>query len=167
MPAKPNISEISNSVPLNLPMSANTPNKKLLRLPHIFSKVLELPFNSDADVQIEDSPECLRFVARTDYDLGEVRAHIVEVYPELKKVVISKRGSNGSLGSELLLTDEMELDVWRFRLPAEARLELAKAVYGGGKLVVIMPKTVGGSGGGGRGCNERPRGQVGNLVLVH
>ncbi|KAF8713526.1 hypothetical protein HU200_028209 [Digitaria exilis] len=37
--------------------------KKLRRLPHIFAKVLELPFAADADVSVEEDAAALRFVA--------------------------------------------------------------------------------------------------------
>ncbi|GAB4843364.1 hypothetical protein Ancab_013330 [Ancistrocladus abbreviatus] len=167
MPTKRNLTDFSDSDPLTLPMSNN--NKKLRRLPHVFSKVLQLPFNSDADVLIEERPGCLRFVAKTDYDLGEVRAHTVEVYPGVKKVVIGKRenGSYESLGGGLLLPiDEMEPDVWRFRLPEGALLELAKAVYGGGTLVVTVPMSGGECVSKGHGCNEGLGDGVGCLVLV-
>ncbi|GJN10158.1 hypothetical protein PR202_ga28227 [Eleusine coracana subsp. coracana] len=40
--------------------------KKLRRLPHIFAKVLELPFAADADVSVEEDAAALRFVAAAD-----------------------------------------------------------------------------------------------------
>ncbi|KAA8550847.1 hypothetical protein F0562_002531 [Nyssa sinensis] len=76
--------------------------KKLRRLPHIFAKVLELPFHSDADVLIE-----------------ETGTNILD-----------------------LSVDELELDLWRFRLPASTLPELATAVYNDGELVVTVPKDV-------------------------
>ncbi|GMH28486.1 hypothetical protein Nepgr_030329 [Nepenthes gracilis] len=138
----------------------NTHSSKLRRLPHVFGKVLELPFNSDADVWIEERPDCLRFVAKANRDLGEVRAHVVQLCPGVKKVVI--RRSDGCLD---LLIDELELDAWRFRLPKTALPDSAKAVYGGGQLVVTVPKT-GRSENGVRICNEGLAGGGGNLVLV-
>lgn len=131
-------------------------NKKLRRLPHVFSKVLELPLNSEADVSVEERPDCFRFVAKDGF-LGrvDVRAHMVEVHPGVKKVVV-KRNCGGNVG--LMLIDEMKLDMWRFRLPANARPEAAKAVCSSGELVVTVPKSSGGGGGGGRG-------NMGNLVV--
>ncbi|XP_043697808.1 uncharacterized protein LOC122648653 [Telopea speciosissima] len=146
--------------------------KKLRRLPHIFSRVLELPFHSDADVLIEENSDCFRFIAITE-DVGDdVTAHTIEIYPGVTKIVI--RGNNLL---ELYL-DELEIDLWRFRLPPSTRPELANAVYVDGELIVTVPK--GGSsddsddeaneeeeedGGWGEG-NGDLRGGVGHLVLV-
>ncbi|KAA3454589.1 17.6 kDa class II heat shock protein [Gossypium australe] len=133
-------------------------NKKLRRLPHIFSRVLELPFRSDADVAVEESPDCFKFVAETDGRIGDVvRAHTVEIHPGVTKIVIR---SNSLVGFGLL--DDLELDMWRFRLPETTRPELASAVYEDGELIVTVPK--GGEvenledGGGG----DELRGGMGN-----
>lgn len=45
---------------------------------------------------------------------------------------------NGSL--ELLSLDQLELDIWRFRLPQSTRPELASAVCIDGELIVTVPK---------------------------
>ncbi|CAL5427677.1 unnamed protein product [Camellia sinensis] len=108
--------------------------KKLRRLPHIFAKVLELPFHSDADVLIDETSDCFRFVVNTD-DIGDdIRAQTIEIYPGVTKIVI--RGTNVLD----LSMDELELDMWRFRLPASTRPELASAAYNDGQLVVMVPK---------------------------
>lgn len=39
-----------------------------------------------------------------------------------------------------LSIDELDLDVWRFRLPEFTSPELATAIYGDGELVVTVPK---------------------------
>lgn len=109
-------------------------NKKLRRLPHVFSRVLELPFRSDADVAVEESPEFFRFVAETD-TIGDVQAHMVEIHPGVTKVVVRDSGC-----LELSL-DELELDMWRFRLPESTRPELASAVFADGELIVTVPKS--------------------------
>ncbi|KAF8394392.1 hypothetical protein HHK36_020600 [Tetracentron sinense] len=141
--------------------------KKLRRLPHIFSRVLELPFHSDTDVVVEENSESFRFAVVTD-DVGQdVRAHTIEIYPGVTKIVI--RGSNFL---ELSL-DELELDLWRYRLPPTTRPELASAVYVDGELIVTIPKGVNsenlddrndeevwGEGNGDFG------GEMGRLVLV-
>lgn len=168
MPEKRNLStSISFSSPqyptMTMPMP--TRNKKLRRLPHVFSKVLELPFDSDTDVSIEDRPDCLRFVAQEGDRMilgGDVRAHVVEVHPGVTKVIIRRR-ENRSQPS----IDELELNVWRFRLPATARPELARAVYVGTQLVVTVPKN--GSGENNtrsEDCKGGLRGNMGNLILV-
>ncbi|XP_011021500.1 PREDICTED: uncharacterized protein LOC105123561 isoform X1 [Populus euphratica] len=115
--------------------SGGSQHKKLRRLPHIFSRVLELPFRSDADVSVEENPDCFRFVAETDNNIGEVRAHTVEIYPGVTKIVIRP---NGYL--ELSPIDDLELDMWRFRLPETTRPELASAVLADGELIVTVPK---------------------------
>lgn len=45
---------------------------------------------------------------------------------------------NGSL--QLLPLDQLELDMWRFRLPQSTRPELASAVCVDGELIVTVPK---------------------------
>ncbi|GMH25802.1 hypothetical protein Nepgr_027645 [Nepenthes gracilis] len=108
--------------------------KKLRRLPHIFAKVLELPFHSDADVSIEETDEFLRFTV-SDTDVSDdVRADAVEICPGVTKIVVR---SNDVL---YLSIGELELDLWRFRLPPSTRPELATASYVDGDLVVMVPK---------------------------
>ncbi|XP_061984924.1 uncharacterized protein LOC133704174 [Populus nigra] len=143
-------------------------NKKLRRLPHIFSRILELPFRSDADVSIEENPDCFRFVAETDDNIGDMRAHTVEIHPGVIKIVIRP---NGYL--ELSPLDDLELDMWRFRLPETTRPELASAVLADGELIVTVPKGEGEGGeGNGNNNNGEFRGGMGNnnnnarLVLV-
>ncbi|XP_010551714.1 PREDICTED: uncharacterized protein LOC104822262 [Tarenaya hassleriana] len=117
------------------------PVKKLQRLPHIFDRILELPFRSDADVSVEEMPDCFKFSADTDGflagDGGGVRAHMVEIHPSVVKIVVRLNGS--SLGPSLL--DELELDVWRVRLPESTRPELVTVVCDDGELIVTVPKT--------------------------
>ncbi|TKY51169.1 hypothetical protein E2542_SST22679 [Spatholobus suberectus] len=129
--------------------------KKLRRLPHVFSRVLELPFRSDADVAVEEAPDCFRFVAETD-GIGDVRAHTVEIHPGVTKIVVRDGGS-----VELSL-DRLELDMWRFRLPESTRPELASAVFVDGELIVTVPKGHEEENDGDGG----DRGMGGRLVLV-
>lgn len=144
------------------PMNEN-PYKKLRKLPHVFSKVLELPFSSDSDVSVEDSQDIIRFVAKIDVQ-GEhvanvVRAHAVEIHPGVTKIVV--RSGGGDSESELLL-DQLKVDAWRFRLPRSARPESATAVFVDGELVVTVPK------GGQREVEDGRNvwGGDGQLVLV-
>ncbi|GAB2294857.1 hypothetical protein Dimus_029050 [Dionaea muscipula] len=127
--------------------TANPNNYKLRRLPHVFGKVLELPLDSDTEVSMEEHPGCFRYIAETEVDLGEVRAHLVEVHLGVQKVVVINRRQGGG-GSPAVVVDEINLHhVRRVRLPEATRPEMATAVFGGGKLVVMVPKS-------------RPRGQV-------
>lgn len=111
--------------------------KKLRRLPHIFSKVLELPFRADADVSVAEDTDCFRFVASDVAGFGGVRAQAIQIYPGVMKVVIRESETGGG---EDLDVEELELDRWRFRLPPETRPALATAEYVGGELIVIVPK---------------------------
>lgn len=123
----------------NPPMDQSGP-RKLRRLPHVFGKVLQLPFRSDADVIIEDSPDAIRFIAEIEeFDFSgarnNVRAHAVEIHPGVTKIVIR----NGEMGE--LLVDQLRVDVWRYRLPAVALPELVTAVFVDGELIVTVPKS--------------------------
>ncbi|XP_073302187.1 uncharacterized protein [Primulina huaijiensis] len=128
--------------------------KKLRRLPHIFEKVLELPFHADADVTIEETPDSLIFAAVTDEITGDVRADAIEIYPGVTKILI-----RGNVVVDFPGT-EFELDLWRFRLPESTRPELASAVYYDGELVVKVPK--------GAAAEDDDGGDIGagRLVLV-
>lgn len=117
--------------------------KKLLRLPHIFAKVLELPFHSDADVSVDETPASIRFTAATDDIGGDVRADAVAIHPGVTKIIIRGNGVVDLSGTEF------ELDLWRFRLPPSTRPELVSAAYEDGELVVTVPKEEDGGGGGG------------------
>ncbi|KAJ4727450.1 Heat shock 22 kDa protein [Melia azedarach] len=110
--------------------------KKLQRLPDVFAKVLQLPFPSDTDISVQETSECFLFTASAD-DTGEnVRVHAVEIYPGATKVAIKGMNSGD------LLLDEVEIDLWRFRLPAASTLpEMATARCCAGQLVVTVPKT--------------------------
>ncbi|KAL3827970.1 hypothetical protein ACJIZ3_016772 [Penstemon smallii] len=128
--------------------------KKLRRLPHIFAKVLELPFHSNADVSIDETPDFLRFTATTDDISGGVRADAIEIYPGVTKIVVRGNGVVDLSGTEF------ELDLWRFRLPACTRPEVAFATYLDGELVVTVPK-------GAAELEEDGGGDIGNrLVFV-
>ncbi|KAK7345831.1 hypothetical protein VNO77_16443 [Canavalia gladiata] len=122
--------------------------KKLWRLPHVFAKMLELPFPSDADVLIEETPQFYRFVASCNMlnaNAGGVRAHAIEILPGITKIVI-KRMHGGDLTVEGQHHHHHHhhprsgLDLWRFRLPPWTQPEMVTAVCSGGKLVVTVPK---------------------------
>ncbi|KAL2556756.1 hypothetical protein Fot_01495 [Forsythia ovata] len=130
--------------------------KKLRRLPHIFAKVLELPFHSDAEVSVEETPEFLKFTVDTDDVSEDVTADAIEIYPGVTKIVIRGNGIVDLSGSEL------ELDLYRFRLPVCTQPELATAAYRDGELVVTVPKGGEEDGGGDDGGDIG----AGRLVLV-
>ncbi|KAM0044848.1 hypothetical protein Hdeb2414_s0010g00358041 [Helianthus debilis subsp. tardiflorus] len=155
----------TNSTSITSPPMPVNPQKKLQRLPHVFSRILELPLRSQADVFIEDRPDCFRFTASIQDGMfcGRVRAYAVTIHPGVMKVVV--RG--GNCGGVELLLEKLEVDVWRFRLPKTTRPELATAVVSGRELVVTVPKG-GRSGRGGRVEEEREvwGGGEGRLVFV-
>ncbi|KMT10182.1 hypothetical protein BVRB_5g119430 [Beta vulgaris subsp. vulgaris] len=157
IPKKRNIT-LRYDIASSAPNSLTTPcrgQKKLRRLPHIFAKVLELPFCSDADVAIEESVDSFKFTV-FDTDVGsDVVADTVEIYPGVTKIVVRSHSI-----ADVSMT-ELELDLWRFRLPACTKPELATATYDGGDLVVVVPKEE----------EERENGREvvwgeGNLVIV-
>ncbi|XP_073309440.1 uncharacterized protein [Primulina huaijiensis] len=110
---------------------------KLRRLPFIFEKVLEFPFDADADVWVEETRESIIFTVSSTYDIaGDIKAETVETFPGFSKIVIRGEGIVEPAGSEF------ELNLWRIRLPKRTIPELAYAAYGNGELVVTVPKGV-------------------------
>ncbi|GAA0163256.1 hypothetical protein LIER_19166 [Lithospermum erythrorhizon] len=110
--------------------------KKLRRLPHIFAKVLQLPFSADADVIIDETPNFLRFIVPIEdeeFHDDDVRVNAIEIYPGVTKIVVF-------CGSGVVELGEFELDVWRFRLPETTLPELAWVECRDGELVVTVPK---------------------------
>ncbi|XP_042457914.1 uncharacterized protein LOC122042050 [Zingiber officinale] len=115
--------------------------KKLCRLPHVFSKVLELPFSAEADVAVEEDADGFRFAAATDEFWGAVRAHAIEIHPGVMKVVVRDGGGGGGGGGGgYELGEGIDMNRWRFRLPPCTRPALATAAYADGELVVMVPK---------------------------
>ncbi|XP_072988851.1 uncharacterized protein [Typha latifolia] len=109
--------------------------KKLLRLPHVFAKVLELPFGADFEVSVEEYPDGFRFTAASGSISGEVGAHAIEICPGVTKVVVGAECAGGEVA--------LQLDRWRFRLPPSTLPAMATAAYVDGELVVIVPKGAG------------------------
>ncbi|XP_055832861.1 uncharacterized protein LOC129901638 [Solanum dulcamara] len=141
--------------------------KKLRKLPHVFNNVLELPFRSDEDVAVEEKEGFFRFMAKIELEGagdGQVRAQAVEIHPGVTKIVVRKGNANGEDEIKLLL-EQLNVDTWRYRLPASTMPELATAVFVDGELVVTVPKGESGRGDfadGSRGV----WGGGGRLVLV-
>jgi len=114
--------------------SSSPLQRKLRRLPHVFSKVLELPFHSDADVSVEETAEFFRFTV-SDTDVGsDARADPVQICPGVTKIVVR----SGSV-PDVSMT-ELQLELWRFRLPESTRPELTTASCEEGDLVIVVPK---------------------------
>jgi hypothetical protein len=126
--------------------------KDLRRLPHVYSKVLELPLPADADVAAFEGPGAFYFVAARG-GAGEVRARTVRINPGVVKVVVVQAVTGG--GEEGDGGGGMELDRWRSRLPEASCPAMSVAGYVDGQLVVTVPKARGGAGSDGawRCCN--------------
>jgi hypothetical protein len=126
--------------------------KNLRRLPHVYSKVLELPLPADADVAAFEGPGAFYFIAACG-GAGEVRARTVRINPGVVKVVVVQAVTGG--GEEGDGGGGMELDRWRSRLPEASCPAMAVAGYVDGHLVVTVPKARGGAGSDGawRCCN--------------
>ncbi|KAI3750033.1 hypothetical protein L2E82_20657 [Cichorium intybus] len=82
------------------------------RLPQVFSKVLELPLRSDADVLIEDRFDSFRFTAKIKNNAfsSQVKAHALKIHPQVTKVVVSG-GDDGGEGLER--SDKSVDDGWK------------------------------------------------------
>ncbi|KAF8720265.1 hypothetical protein HU200_023922 [Digitaria exilis] len=143
--------------------------KNLRRLPHVYSKVLELPLPVDTDVSVFEGPDAFHFVAAGSRGTGVVQVRTVRIHPGVTKVVVQAGGTGGG---EQAGADDMKLDRWRSRLPEASCPAMAVAGYVDGQLVVTVPKGHGGDEGsdGGQGevtwgsCSE---GKIsGRLVVV-
>ncbi|KAF2325216.1 hypothetical protein GH714_025358 [Hevea brasiliensis] len=113
--------------------------KKLKRLPHVFARVLELPFNSDAEVFVQETKECFRFVANGgDITItDDFQAHVIEILPGVTKIAI-----RGAQSVDRASVEDLDIDMWRFRLPTTTFPKMTSARCIGGQLVVTVPKTL-------------------------
>ncbi|KAK7355828.1 hypothetical protein VNO80_15090 [Phaseolus coccineus] len=116
---------------------SSVPNK-LLRLPHVFSKILELPCPSDHDVFVEETPQFFRFVASCN--AGAVRALAIEILPGITKIVIKRMDGTDVAVAGQRQHVSLGVGLWRFRLPPWTQPEMVTAVCSGGKLMVTVPK---------------------------
>ncbi|PUZ68567.1 hypothetical protein GQ55_2G038600 [Panicum hallii var. hallii] len=141
--------------------------KKLRRLPHIFAKVLELPFAADADVSVEEDAAALRFVAAAvdGFSPAGARAHAVEIHPGVTKVVVRDLASGGAHDDDGAAA--FELDRWRFRLPPCTRPAMATATYAEGELVVTVPKGAGPDDGDGDGDGATVLGGAESVLVLN
>jgi hypothetical protein len=77
------------------PMMLLSFTKKLKRMPHLFDRVLELPFHADTAVEVRESRNAFTFVV-SDIQPGliaeEVKAELAEIVPGAIKVVVVGRG---------------------------------------------------------------------------
>ncbi|TMW96187.1 hypothetical protein EJD97_007767, partial [Solanum chilense] len=64
---------------------------------------------------------------------GQVRAHAVEIHPEVTKIIVRKGNGDGE-------DEQLNVDTWRYKLPALTIPELATTVFANGDLKMTMPK---------------------------
>ncbi|EER92826.1 hypothetical protein BDA96_01G530800 [Sorghum bicolor] len=133
--------------------------KDLRRLPHVYSKVLELPLPADTDVEVFEGPDAFHFVAAPPAGggargAGVVRVRTVRIHPGVTKVVVQAGDAAEGVADDDDAGDSMELDRWRSRLPEPSCPAMAVAGYVDGQLVVTVPKGPGGGEGGDGGQGE-------------
>jgi hypothetical protein len=127
--------------PATAPPAGTSGGKKdLRRLPHVYSKVLELPLPADTDVAVFEGPDAFHFVAPAARGTGVVGVRTVRIHPGVVKVVV-QAGEEGD-------ASDMDVDRWRSRLPEASCPAMAVAGYVDGQLVVSVPKGPEGSQGG-------------------
>ncbi|KAL7181631.1 hypothetical protein ACSBR1_040513 [Camellia fascicularis] len=81
------------------------------RLPHVFEKVLELPFHFEADVSVKETNDFIRFVSQT----------------------------NNSIGDDVWRFTPMT--IMRFQLQVMTLLEMASTVFVDEELIVMVLKS--------------------------
>lgn len=137
-PKKRNLTASQNGVG-SFTTTTNPTPKKLKRLPHVFDRVLELPFNSDAEVFVQETKECFRFVANggdiTTTD--DFQVHVMEILPGVTKIVV-----RGAQSVDQSSVEDLNIDMWRYRLPKTTLPKMATARCIGGRLVVTVSKTL-------------------------
>lgn len=112
--------------------------KMLRRLPHVFDKVLELPFSPGVHVLVQETSESLRFLAKTTI-ADDFRVHLIQIIPGVTKIQV--RGANDSCDSSIEEYDINDDNAnWRVRLPSMTLPEMAIAECIDGELVVTVPK---------------------------
>ncbi|KAJ7566348.1 hypothetical protein O6H91_02G098100 [Diphasiastrum complanatum] len=115
--------------------TVNATLKKLRRMPHVFPRVLELPFNADAPVEIYENEVSYKFAMLYPGLIAQnIRTHVIEIVPGAVKLVVEGiQGLRGTL-------EQREAYSWRFRLPASTIPEASVALYERNILIVIVPK---------------------------
>lgn len=110
--------------------------RKLKRMPHLFTRTLELPFQADTVVKVAESRDSYTFAAWLP-GLGarNVKVEVLEIVPGATKVVL--RGLECLLPSN---ADDLEVDLWRFRLPPSTIPEGSVAIFQQEVLSVTIPK---------------------------
>ncbi|KAI5063702.1 hypothetical protein GOP47_0022249, partial [Adiantum capillus-veneris] len=113
--------------------------KRLRRMPHIFSRMLELPVVADSVVQVQEDPHALYFKVTLPPPLPApdcIRAQIIHIVPGVTQVSVA----GAQLGTAHL--EELDVPLWRCRLPPCSIPEASTAACNGdGLLVLTVPKS--------------------------
>lgn len=113
---------------------------QLRRMPHVFCKLLDLPFPVETNVVIEERREAYAFMIRQPgLQKADIVAETVEIVPGAIKVIL--RGADRIRAA---LTKDSSLPAttenWRARLPTCTIPESAKASYAHGIITITIPK---------------------------
>ena len=79
------------TLPQNLRVCAPEPTftKKLKRMPHLFTRVLELPFHAETPVSVVESRDSYRFEVRLPgLHVGDVKVEVLEIVPGATKILV-------------------------------------------------------------------------------
>lgn len=118
--------------------------KKLKRMPHLFTRVLELPLHAETPVSVVESRDSFRFEVRLPgLHVEDVKVEVLEIVPGATKVLV--RG----VGHCSPHADVAEVNFWRFRLPPATVPEKSVATYDLEILSVTTPKDL-------VSCNDNP-----------
>ncbi|MCO5601760.1 hypothetical protein L7F22_055885 [Adiantum nelumboides] len=115
------------------------PLKRLRRLPHIFSRTLELPVRSDSRVEVQEDSSAFTFKVALPSPLpalDRIRAQIIHIIPGITMVCVA--------GVQLVTAhlEELDIPLWRIRLPESSLPEASTAACDGdGLLVLTVPKS--------------------------
>ncbi|XP_024366643.1 uncharacterized protein [Physcomitrium patens] len=118
---------------------------KLKRMPHLFTRVLELPLHAETPVKVFELRDFFLFeVQLSELAVGDVKVEVLEIVPGATKVLV--RGVEPT---------SPVVEFWRFRLPPTTLPEKSAASYDRGTLSVTIPKVL-------VPCSEDRNGENGN-----
>jgi HSP20 family molecular chaperone IbpA len=125
-------------LPLSNALAAPSLNlTKLKRMPHLFTRVLELPLHAETPVKVFELRDFFLFeVQLSGLAVGDVKVEVLEIVPGATKVLV--RGVEPTSP----VVGISEVDFWRFRLPSTTLPEKSAASYDRGTLSVTIPKVL-------------------------
>jgi len=127
----------NTALPYNSRVSApdRSATGKLKRMPHLFTRILELPLHAETPVRVVESRDSFQFeMQQPGSAVDNVKVEVLEIVPGATKVLL--RGVERSSAD----VDISEVDLWRFRLPPTTLPEKSFARYDHGTLFITIPK---------------------------